>query len=452
MLPRCPKCSAFGSFVWVRVIPGVAPAETETPAAETKAVHWTDAAADQPDRFSSGKTGFDHVLGGGIPETAMILMAGEPGCGKSTLTAEAAGFVAMADDVLYVTAEEVQGQVGARFERVGVKKNAKLHLLVSAQVEDALEAIEAHRPRLVIIDSIQTMRVGGLDGGAGTLAHLTEAARKLNAAAHAPGSDMAIILICHVTKDGDIAGPKSFDHLVDIVLLFEGDRGAGIRMVRTLKNRFGAAGDLGLFEMTATGLKDLKDASSVFLSGRQEYVPGSVVTVSAEASSQPLLLEIQSLVHPLVGNVPKRSGRGIDGSRVSDIAMVLCRMTDMDFTEKDLRTQVMGGAETRDVGTDLAIAISLASSYRHLALPPDVVVVGEIGLAGDVRPATRMETRVAEAFRFGFRKVVAAKGAIRSADLPKGMAQITVSRVDEVSAVIEAIGVNPGKRAATKRR
>ena len=355
----------------------------------------------------TGLEELDRVLGGGLVPGAVLLLAGEPGVGKSTLLLEAGALVAGAGPVLYVTGEESAAQVRLRADRIGaVSEN--LYLAAETDLDAVLSHVETVQPRLLIIDSVQTIAAAEADGVPGGVTQVREVAAALTAVAK--DRSMATILVGHVTKDGSVAGPRTLEHLVDIVLHVEGDRHSRLRMVRAVKNRYGPTDEVGCFDLGEYGLIGLADPSGLFVSRHREPVPGTCVTVTLEGR-RPLLAEVQALVGPSVLEVPRRVTSGLDSSRVGMVLAVLQRRAAVKLGKSDVYAATVGGVRLTEPSVDLAVALALSSSVANLSVPPGVIAVGEVGLAGEVRNVAGVPRRLAEAERMGFRRAIVPAGA-----------------------------------------
>jgi DNA repair protein RadA/Sms len=356
-------------------------------------------------RVSSGIGELDRVLGGGLVPGSVILLAGEPGIGKSTLALQLAAQLCSAGQgrpVLYVTGEESPEQVRLRAARLAVNAEDVL-LLPETHLEALAEPWRKLHPKLVLVDSIQTLRTDRVDSAAGSVGQVRECSALLAASAKREGT--ALVLIGHVTKEGTIAGPRVLEHLVDVVLSFEGDRAHPFRILRATKNRFGATGEIGVFTMGEGGLEPVPNPSELFVAERRPGAPGSSIVPVLEGS-RPMLVEVQALVAPAGYGTARRTCLGIDDGRVALLLAVLDRRTSVDLCSRDVYVNVTGGVRVAEPAADLGVALALASSRLDLALPPDVVACGEIGLGGEVRRVSRIDLRIREAARLGFRRVL----------------------------------------------
>ncbi|MDQ6988284.1 MAG: DNA repair protein RadA [Mariprofundaceae bacterium] len=350
---------------------------------------------------------FDRVLGGGLVQGSAILIGGDPGIGKSTLLLQASALLAQHHGmVLYITGEESARQVHLRGERIDAL-HENLQLVTSCDLEAMLSTIAKCKPHTVIIDSIQTTVTSQLSSAPGTVAQVRDCAAALIKSAKEFGH--AVILVGHVTKDGSIAGPRVLEHMVDAVLYFEGDRGHNHRVLRAVKNRFGPAGEIGVFEMSDKGLTGIRDASRMFLAERAVDVPGSVVVACMEGT-RPILVEIQALVAPTVYATPKRSTVGVDANRVGMLTAVLERRVGIPLGTQDIYVNVVGGVKLREPASDLGVVLAILSAFQEKALPANLVVFGEIGLTGELRPVSLPEARAKEALNLGFEQLLLPQG------------------------------------------
>lgn len=392
---KCGECQTWGSVAEK----GAPKAHTvRSFAPETKALRIGEVTLNAANRTSSGIAELDRVLGGGLVQGATVLLAGEPGVGKSTLLLEvAARWARLGNTTLYVSGEESAAQVRLRADRTDALAE-ELYLAAETDLGTVLGHIEEVSPSLLVLDSIQTVGTSEADGSPGGVTQVREVTGALVRTAKRRG--MAVMIVGHVTKDGAIAGPRLLEHLVDVVLAFEGDRHSGFRMVRATKNRFGPADEVGCFEMTEGGIAEVSDPSGLFTSEHADPVAGTAVTVTMEGR-RPLLAEIQALVAPSSLQVPRRTTNGLESSRVAMILAVLERRAGLKLHNRDVYVSTVGGAKVSDPGADLAIAIAVASAAVNVATPR-VIGVGEVGLAGELRRVPGADRRLAEAHRLGF--------------------------------------------------
>ena len=372
-------------------------------------IELTDLATEEapPPRTHSGMNELDRVLGGGLVPSSAILVGGDPGIGKSTLLLQAAAQFANAGlKTIYVSGEEANAQVRMRAKRLGLA-NAPVKLAAETNLRNILTTLEVEKPQLVIIDSIQTMWSDTVDSAPGSVSQVRSAAHELTTFAKRNG--ISVVLVGHVTKDGQIAGPRVVEHMVDTVLYFEGERGHQFRILRAVKNRFGPSDEIGVFEMTGRGLSQVTNPSALFLSERGEPSPGSVVFAGVEGT-RPVLVEPQALVAPSPHSQPRRTVVGWDGGRLAMILAVLESRCGIPFTGLDVYLNVAGGMKISDPAADLAVAAALVSAREDTALPEGAVVFGEISLSGALRPAPQTENRLKEAQKLGFTSAIAPTG------------------------------------------
>ena len=372
-------------------------------------IELTDLATEEapPPRTHSGMNELDRVLGGGLVPSSAILVGGDPGIGKSTLLLQAAAQFANAGlKTIYVSGEEANAQVRMRAKRLGLA-NAPVKLAAETNLRNILTTLEVEKPQLVIIDSIQTMWSDTVDSAPGSVSQVRSAAHELTTFAKRNG--ISVVLVGHVTKDGQIAGPRVVEHMVDTVLYFEGERGHQFRILRAVKNRFGPSDEIGVFEMTGRGLSQVTNPSALFLSERGEPSPGSVVFAGVEGT-RPVLVELQALVAPSPHSQPRRTVVGWDGGRLAMILAVLESRCGIPFTGLDVYLNVAGGMKISDPAADLAVAAALVSAREDTALPEGAVVFGEISLSGALRPAPQTENRLKEAQKLGFTSAIAPTG------------------------------------------
>ncbi|BBX75932.1 DNA repair protein RadA [Mycobacterium shinjukuense] len=399
---RCLECDSWGTVEEVPVLSAVGGrGRRATAAARQPAARAVPISSVQPNLSRHRPTGMaelDRVLGGGVVPGSVTLLAGDPGVGKSTLLLEVAHRWARSGQrALYVSGEESAGQIRLRADRIGCG-TGEFYLAAESDLRAVLGHIEMLRPALVIVDSVQTMSTGEADGVAGGVTQVRAVTAALTAAAKANG--IALLLVGHVTKDGAIAGPRSLEHLVDVVLHFEGDRNGMLRMVRGVKNRFGAADEVGCFLLHDNGIDGVADPSQLFLEQRPVPVAGTAITVTLDGR-RPLIGEVQALLAAPPGGSPRRAVSGIDHARAAMITAVLEKHARLTIAVNDIYLSTVGGMRLTDPSSDLAVAIALASAYANLPLPTTAVMIGEVGLAGDLRQVNGMQRRLAEAARQG---------------------------------------------------
>lgn len=376
-------------------------------------------------RMSTGIKDLDDVLGGGILQGGVILMAGQPGMGKSTLLLQVAAMVGQTTPVLYASGEESAYQVKLRAERLGANKQEELHFVASTSADDIAATIRSGAYKLVIIDSIQTLSLDEITSAPGTVSQITNSSNVIIRAAKESGA--AVVLVGHVTKEGSIAGPKVLEHLVDVVLQFEGDRYGGFKVVRAVKNRYGSTAEAAIFEMDEQGLRVVENPSAALLAERQN-ADGSVVMATLEGT-RPLLVEIQALVNPTSFGYPKRTASGFDLNRLNLLIAVLERRTKLNLSDKDIYINVVGGLKLSDPAADLAICMAIASASAGRRLDDGIVVFGEVGLGGEVRSVQSPERRVAEASKLGFTAAIAPRAAKKDSFI-KGVGDLRQALID----------------------
>jgi DNA repair protein RadA/Sms len=355
----------------------------------------------------TGMDELDRVLGGGLVPGAVVLLAGEPGVGKSTLLLEAGALAAAGERVLYVTGEESAAQVRLRADRIGAVSDG-LYLAAETDFSALLGHVEAVNPALLIVDSVQTISAAGVDGVPGGVTQVREITSALTALAKQ--RVLTTVLVGHVTKDGSVAGPRTLEHLVDVVLHFDGDSRGQLRMVRALKNRFGPTDEFGCFELGEFGLVGLPDPSGLFLSERHDPVPGTCVTVTLEGR-RPLVAEVQTLVCEAAAEPPRRVVSGLDSARVGMMIAVLQRRAHLGIGKHDVFAATVGGVRLAEPSVDLAVGLAVASARADISVPPDLVAIGEVGLAGEIRRVTGIQRRITEAERMGFRRAIIPAGS-----------------------------------------
>jgi DNA repair protein RadA/Sms len=402
---RCPECQAWGTLEEAGV-PRAALAKITAGPVGTPARPIAEVDVETARARRTGVPELDRVLGGGLVPGAVVLLAGEPGVGKSTLLLEVAFRWAARDGAggpsLYVTGEESAGQVRLRAERTGNVHEA-MFLAAESDLAAVLGHIDAVEPGLLVIDSVQTLASAEVDGTQGGVTQVRAVTAALVALAKERG--LPVVLVGHVTKDGSIAGPRVLEHLVDVVLHFEGDRHSALRMVRGVKNRFGPADEVGCFELVDDGIVGVPDPSGLFLNRRETGVPGTAITVAVEGK-RPLVGEVQALVAGSVLGTPRRAVSGLDSARVAMVLAVLQRRGKIRLADADVFAATVGGMRIVEPAADLAIALAIASAAQEFVLPPNLVVLGEVGLAGEVRRVSGVRTRLAEAARLGFTRAL----------------------------------------------
>lgn len=399
---RCDACGGWNTILEEAPL-GAGP---KALGAKGRSITLTDLATeeDAPPRIGSGMSELDRVLGGGLVPASAILVGGDPGIGKSTLLLQAAAsFARRGVSCLYISGEEATAQVRMRAQRLGLQ-SAPVSLGAETNLRDILTTLDATRPGLAIIDSIQTMWLDTIEAAPGSVSQVRAAAHELVTFAKRRG--VAVILVGHVTKDGQIAGPRVVEHMVDTVLYFEGERGHQFRILRAVKNRFGPSDEIGVFEMTGDGLCEVSNPSALFLSERGQASPGSAVFAGIEGT-RPVLTEIQALVAPSPLGTPRRTVVGLDPGRLSTILAVLEARCGITFAGLDVFLNVAGGMRVTEPAADLAVAAAILSSREDVAIPPETVLFGEISLSGALRPVGQTENRLKEAAKLGFTRAIA---------------------------------------------
>jgi DNA repair protein RadA/Sms len=423
---KCPECGEWNSLVEERM-----PAATvgvSRDLGQQSPVAFDEVAGQEHIRFSSGIAEFDRVLGGGIVSGSLTLIGGDPGIGKSTLLLQAADRMQRSNGtVLYISGEESEKQIKMRGDRLGIRAT-RLFLLTETCLERILENIDRLAPTIVVLDSIQTVYSERLPSAPGSFSQVREVATHfLFLSKH---RSISTFLIGHITKDGSIAGPKALEHIVDTVLYFEGERYHSHRIVRTVKNRFGAANELGVFEMTNEGLIPVENPSKLFLAERPAGAAGSVVICCVEGS-RPLLVELQALVSDTNYASPRRMAVGLDPNRVSLMLAMLEKRLGLHLLSNDVYVNVAGGLVIEEPSADLGIVAAIASSYRNLAIAPETVMFGEVGLAGEVRSISQAQLRIREASSLGFKRCILPKNSLPKGDVTPEITLIPVKSVQE---------------------
>jgi len=433
---QCGDCGAWNSLVEVTSTP---PASARTTryagfageAKGRKVQRLDKVSSDDVGRFKTGSGEFDRVLGGGLVQGSVVLLGGDPGIGKSTLLLQILTQLGE-HNPLYITGEESLQQVSARAMRLGLKTDS-INLLVETRVEDILNTAQIEKPRVMVIDSIQTIYTDELQSAPGGISQVRESAALL--VRYAKQTQTTIFLVGHVTKEGALAGPRVLEHMVDTVLYFEGDSGSRYRLIRAMKNRYGAVNELGVFAMTEKGLRDVSNPSAIFLSQHEKAVSGSVVMVMLEGN-RPLLIEVQALVDESHLSNPRRVTTGLEHNRLAMLLAVLHRHGDIVTHDQDIFANVVGGVRVTETAADLAVILAVKSSLSDRVMPNDVIVFGEVGLAGEIRPVPNGQERLHEAVKHGFKRALVAKGNVPAKPI-KGMEVIGVTRLTDALNAIE---------------
>ena len=434
---QCSACKAWNTISEVRLISPSNSTKNDRfsgYAGETRAKIQTlsEISLQETPRFTSGFKELDRVLGGGIVPGSAILIGGHPGAGKSTLLLQVMCGLARNMTALYVTGEESLQQVAMRANRLNLPTD-KLNMLSETSVEQICNLADPLKPQIIVVDSIQVMHLSDIQSSPGSVAQVRECASFLTR--YAKTRQVAIIMVGHVTKDGTLAGPKVLEHAIDCSLLLEGEADSRFRTLRSHKNRFGAVNELGVFGMTEQGLREVKNPSAIFLSRGDEQTPGSSVMVLWEGT-RPLLVEIQALVdHSMLAN-PRRVAVGLEQNRLALLLAVLHRHGGLQMSDQDVFVNVVGGVKVGETGADLALLLALISSFRNRPLPQDLVVFGEVGLAGEIRPVTSGQERISEAAKHGFKRAI-----VPFANKPKSavenMEVFTVKKLSDALAILD---------------
>lgn len=402
-LGKCPECGSWGSFVEELSTPVEKKTEIEV-FDTTPPMTLDEIEMNSEIRMSTNISEFDRVLGGGIVQGSLVLIAGDPGIGKSTILLQTSGELCKTGKkVLYISAEESASQIKLRAERLGVKSNT-LFIYPQTNLELIKKHIESMKPDLVIVDSIQAIYTSMIQSSAGSVSQIRECCNMLMHIAKS--QNISIIVIGHVTKEGNIAGPKVLEHMVDTVIQFEGDKTKTYRILRSIKNRFGNTSEVGIFEMSATGLTEVVNPSELFLKEyNQTQTPGSTIIVTSEGT-RPLLVEIQALVGTTPYPAPRRIANGVDTGRVLQILAVLEKRIGLNLSKQDVYVNVIGGIDVNEPAADLGIALAIVTCVRDVVFDPETAIIGEIGLSGEIRAVNHIEKRINEAQKLGFKRII----------------------------------------------
>ncbi len=427
-LGRCPECGKFGTFVEEVVQASSSQTFKQSNSQVTsKPKRIQEVAYSETVRMGTHCAEFDRVLGGGIVPGSLLLLGGEPGIGKSTLLLQTA--LAMNDILLlYVSGEESEEQIKMRADRIG--GGGECYVVSETSTQRIFEHVDAVKPELLIVDSIQTVCSDAVDSPAGSISQIRQCTSEFQHFAKTTG--VPVLLIGHITKDGSLAGPKVMEHIVDAVLQFEGDRNYGFRVLRALKNRFGSTAEIGIFEMHGDGLREVPNPSEFLLSQRDETLSGAAIAATLEGV-RPMFIEVQSLVSSAVYGTPQRNANGFDMRRLSMLLAILEKRCGFKLGAKDVFLNIAGGMKVNDPAIDLAVACSILSSNVDMAISPRHCFAAELGLSGEVRPVARVEQRIAEANRLGFERIFISKYNARGLDMKRyGLEIIPVSVIEEV--------------------
>ncbi len=417
-LGRCPQCGAWNSML-PELEAASPPRAVVARRGDSRPVRLSEIEGDPDERLALPIEEFARVLGGGIVPGSIVLIGGDPGIGKSTLLLQMALLMAERASVLYVSGEESERQIKARALRLKAEAEAdQLYLLTETSLEAILAHIDAVGPSLIVVDSIQTTHTAELDSAAGSVSQVRACASVLQALAKASGA--AVFLVGHVTKEGAIAGPRVLEHIVDTVLYLEGDPYHAYRLLRSVKNRFGATTEVGVFEMATEGMREVPNPSEAFLAERVLNAPGSAVAVTMEGT-RPLLVEVQGLTSSTSFGHPRRTANGLDLNRMLLTIAVLSRRVGLRLADQDVFVNVVGGLRIGEPAADLAVAAAIASSVRDAPLPADAALIGEIGLSGELRAVSQLPARLREAAKLGFRRVIVPRSVRPEGEPPAGL-------------------------------
>lgn len=430
-LGKCPACMQWNTFV-EELQESTSKAAKSKPEA-TKPVSLNEIRYDNESRSLTGIKELDRVLGGGIVAGSLILIGGDPGIGKSTMLLQICNTINFASKILYVSGEESIRQIKLRADRLSIKRD-NLYIASASNYESISALVAQEKPGLVMIDSIQTMYTDAIASAPGSVSQVREVTAALMKLAK--GSGITVIIVGHVTKEGAIAGPRVLEHMVDTVLYFEGDRHSSFRILRAVKNRFGSTNELGIFEMRDTGLMEVPNPSEIMLSGRPGEVPGSVVVSSLEGT-RPMLIEIQSLVCTTSFGVPRRMATGIDYNRLTMLMAVLEKRVGLQLYNFDAYVNVVGGIRLDEPACDLGIVAAVASSFKNKPVGAGTVLVGEVGLTGEVRGVGQIDKRISEAVRLGFKNIIIPQDNIKLANQMKNIDKAEIKPVVNIQEALE---------------
>ena len=425
---RCPGCGAFNTMQ--EHIEKPAPSGRAKPApvgSSRKPQRLSEVFSDDEIRFYTGMGELDRVLGGGAVAGSLVLVGGAPGIGKSTLLLQICNSLCTGRSVLYVSGEESERQLKLRAQRLGVSPES-LYILSETRLSDVLEAVEEMKPDILIVDSIQTLYNDENESSPGSVSQVKDCTMSMMQLSKSQG--ITVFVVGHINKDGNIAGPKVLEHMVDCVLYFEGDPNTSYRLLRAAKNRFGSTNEIGVFEMMDHGLNEVPNPSQMLLEGRPEGAHGTCVACVMEGT-RPILAEVQALVTKTTFNVPRRAADGFDFNRAVLLMAVAEKRAGMKLNMFDVYINVIGGLRLDEPGADLPVVLAVASSYREQPIADDLIAIGEVGLTGEIRSVSHMEQRLAEASRLGFRKCIIPRSGSEKIDIPAGMTAFRVRNLRE---------------------
>ena len=428
---KCPACGAWNTIEEHIEKPSAGSVKTAAPVGQSKRPQrLQEISSEGETRFSTGMGELDRVLGGGAVAGSLVLVSGAPGIGKSTLLLQICNSLCADRSVLYVSGEESERQLKLRAERLGVAPES-LFVLSETRLSDILEAAAETKPDILIVDSIQTLYNEENDSSPGSVSQVKDCTMSMMQLSKSNG--ITVFVVGHINKDGNIAGPKVLEHMVDCVLYFEGDPNSSYRLLRAAKNRFGSTNEIGVFEMQDSGLTEVPNPSQMLLEGRPEGASGTCVSCVMEGT-RPVLAEVQALVAKTMLNVPRRVSDGFDFNRAVLMLAVMEKRAGMKMSMFDAYVNVIGGLRLDEPGADLPVVLALASSYRDQCIPDDLVAVGEVGMTGEIRSVSHMNQRLAEISRLGFKKCMIPRGGSEKLDIPEGL---TVYRVKNIREAIE---------------
>ncbi len=440
---QCPSCETWNSLQEMRISQNV-----KTPAARTSrsgaalqgyagqlqpVVELKNITLQEQPRIQVGDAEFDRVLGGGLVPGSVVLIGGNPGAGKSTLLLQTLGKLAFQQTCLYVTGEESLQQIALRAQRVDLGE-PPLQLVAETRLEAILALVEQQKPAILVVDSIQVVHLDDIASAPGSVAQVKECAAALTRMAKQTGT--CVILVGHVTKEGMLAGPKVLEHIIDCSLLLESSQNNRFRILRSHKNRFGAVNEIGVFAMVANGLKAVKNPSALFLSQSIPEAPGTVITAIWEGT-RAMLIEVQALVDDGFGGPGRRLSIGIDSNRLNMLLAVLHKQAGVQLGDQDVYVNLVGGLKTAETSIDLAVLLAVVASFRSFIIPRDWLVLGEVGLTGEIRPIANGQERLIEAAKQGFKKAIVPKANIKGAQLPQGMDVVGVITLQEALCLLE---------------
>jgi len=432
-LGKCPACNQWNTFIEEAV--GEKPGGRTNTGRKNVPVSINDIAVDKEERYSTGMKEMDRVLGGGVVKGSLVLVGGDPGIGKSTLLLQVCNMIGLDSKILYISGEESIKQIKIRADRLGVRR-ADLLMVSETNFNVIEELIDNVKPGLVIIDSIQTIFRDELTSAPGSVSQVRETTAGLMRIAKSTG--IAVMIVGHVTKEGAIAGPKVLEHMVDTVLYFEGERHSSYRVLRSVKNRFGSTNEIGIFEMRDVGLCEVDNPSAIMLSGMPEDAPGSVVISSIEGT-RPMLVEVQALVCATNFGMPRRMTTGVDYNRVTLLMAVLEKRVGLQLYNYDAYVNVVGGLKLDEPACDLGITVAIASSFKNKPILPGTVVIGEVGLTGEIRAVSQVDKRIMEALRLGFKNCIVPAGNIKTVNQIKGAEGINIHPIENVREALDVL-------------